>query len=523
MSFWSDLSKATASNWYDNPNPVVLGYGDDGQGNLTPDYGDIFKYLRGSSDPEAGTSTPDNQAAMDAFKNLPVLPNLTNINNTNRTGMLNGRQVQWGMPGANAEEFSPTGDGRQARAMSTQGDTRFAQIAGRTEDGKLVFGSPIRSQAPPRQSKSGFIDSFMEFLPMAATFAGGISGLQGLGALPAGGTNALAGSDPFLGESSLFGDEFAGDMYAADLGDTMSDFDYGSMDTDVIPEFDYAAGGSPDYRQPPAVPVGSDPFLGEASVLGGGGTTAPITPGLIAQLAKYTGLSTGAIERLGGAAISSLAGLYGAGMVGSAADRAAKGIADANANSNALLAAIDARNKAREEPFYQAGLNALPTYTKGVMPGGDLVRPFAESDFKVDPGYGFRLSEGLKAMDRSAASRGNLLSGATIKGAQRYGQDLASTEYDRAYNRYGSDQATRRNALASLTGFAPTASSAIRSSDMAYGGNATNLASNTANAMAGAGATRASAYGNTIAGIGQNAYNALSPNPFAQYMQRQLG
>ena len=248
-----------------------------------------------------------------------------------------------------------------------------------------------------------------------------------------------------------------------------------------------------------------------------------VTPGLIAKIAAYTGLSTGAVERLGGTAISALAGLYGAGMVGSAADRAAKGIADANANSNALLAAIDARNKAREEPFYQAGVNALPAYTKGVMPGGDLVRPFSMADYQADPGYGFRMSEGMKALDRSAASRGNLLSGATLKNAQRFGQDLASTEYDRAYNRYGSDQATRRNALASLTGFAPTASSAIRSSEMAYGGNATNLASNTANAMAGAGATRASSYGNALAGIGQNAYNALSPNPFAQYMQRQLG
>tara|TARA_R110000868_G_scaffold104221_1_gene286763 strand:- start:88 stop:960 length:873 start_codon:yes stop_codon:yes gene_type:complete len=266
--------------------------------------------------------------------------------------------------------------------------------------------------------------------------------------------------------------------------------------------------------------------LGSAAAGGlgiGAGAAAAVTPGLIAKIAEYTGLSTGAVERLGGTAISALAGLYGAGMVGSAADRAAKGIADANAASTAVLADIDARNKAREQPFYDAGVNALPAYTKGVMPGGDLVRPFAESDFKVDPGYGFRLSEGMKAMDRSAASRGNLLSGATIKGAQRYGQDLASQEYQNAYNRFGSDQATRRNALASLTGFAPTASSAIRSSDLAYGGNATNLASNTANAMAGAGATRASSYGNALAGIGQNAYNALSPNPFAQYMQRQVG
>ena len=62
---------------------------------------------------------------------------------------------------------------------------------------------------------------------------------------------------------------------------------------------------------------------------------------------------------------------------------------------------------------------------------------------------------------------------------------------------------------------------------MAYGSNAANLASNTANAMAGAGASRASSYGNALAGIGQNFYNTMNPDPMkammAQYMQRQVG
>jgi hypothetical protein len=136
------------------------------------------------------------------------------------------------------------------------------------------------------------------------------------------------------------------------------------------------------------------------------------------------------------------------------------------------------------------------------------------------------MSEGMKALDRSAASRGGLLSGATLKGAERFGQDMASQEYNNAYNRYVGNQATQRNALAGLTGFAPTASSAMQAGDTAYGSNAANLASNTANAMAGAGATRASSYGNALAGIGQNIYNTMNPNPInammAQYMQSQM-
>jgi hypothetical protein len=221
-----------------------------------------------------------------------------------------------------------------------------------------------------------------------------------------------------------------------------------------------------------------------------------------------------------GSVISGGAGLLGAGLQANAASEAAQGIADANITSNQLMARMNEQNQARQEPFYQAGLSALPAYTQGVMPGGNLVRPFAESDFKADPGYGFRMKEGMQALDRSAAARGGLLSGATLKGAERFGQDIASNEYNNAYNRYVGNQATQRNALASLTGFAPTASSAMQAGDTAYGSNAANLASNTANAMAGAGATRASSYGNALAGIGQNIYNTMNPNPMKAMMAR---
>ena len=237
-----------------------------------------------------------------------------------------------------------------------------------------------------------------------------------------------------------------------------------------------------------------------------------------------------------GSAISGGAGLLGAGLQANAARQAAQGIADANISSNQLMARMNEQNRARQEPFYQAGLSALPDYVTGIRGteedrkagrAGSLVRPFAMSDYQADPGYGFRMSEGLKALDRNAAARGGLLSGATLKGAERFGQDIASNEYNNAYNRYVGNQATQRNALAGLTGFAPTASSAMQAGDTAYGSNAANLASNTANAMAGAGATRASSYGNALAGIGQNIYNTMNPNPInammAQYMQRQTG
>jgi len=247
------------------------------------------------------------------------------------------------------------------------------------------------------------------------------------------------------------------------------------------------------------------------------------TTGLIQQLANFTGLSTDAVTRLGGAAISSLASMYGAGKLSQASLSAANRLATANQGATALQTRMYEDQVARQQPFYEAGLNALPGYTKGVMPGGDLVRPFAATDFQTDPGYGFRMSEGMKALDRTAAARGGLLSGATLKGAQRFNQDMASNEYNNAYNRYVGNQATQRNALAGLTGFAPTAAQQIGNAGTNYATNVNNLSTNTATNYANADLTGAAARQSAYTGAGGAFANALSPNPLNAYLNKQLG
>lgn len=52
-----------------------------------------------------------------------------------------------------------------------------------------------------------------------------------------------------------------------------------------------------------------------------------------------------------------------------------------------------------------------------------------------DPGYKFRLSQGQKALETSAAARGTLNTGGTLKGIVDYGQALASQEYGNVFNR----------------------------------------------------------------------------------------
>lgn len=110
------------------------------------------------------------------------------------------------------------------------------------------------------------------------------------------------------------------------------------------------------------------------------------------------------------------------------------------------------RNVELQEPWRKAGETAL----NKLIPLATEYTPFGMSQFQADPGYGFRMSEGMKALERGAAARGGLLSGATLKGIQRFGQDLASQEYTNAFNRYQTERAARLQPLQSLAGVGQT-------------------------------------------------------------------
>jgi len=64
----------------------------------------------------------------------------------------------------------------------------------------------------------------------------------------------------------------------------------------------------------------------------------------------------------------------------------------------------------------------------------DFTAPGAEGMF-ADPGYQFRLDQGRKALEQSAAGRGTLRTGGTLKDILSYGQNMASQEYGNVYNR----------------------------------------------------------------------------------------
>jgi hypothetical protein len=131
---------------------------------------------------------------------------------------------------------------------------------------------------------------------------------------------------------------------------------------------------------------------------------------------------------------------------------------------------------------------------------GKYARDFGMQDFQIDPGYAFRMSEGLKSLDRQAAARGGLISGGALKAAQRYGQDLGSQEYQNAFNRYQVNRSNQLTPLQSMAGMGQTTATQL--------GNAgQNYATNAGNAYGAAGQAQASGYmgvANAISGgLGQ--------------------
>jgi len=91
-------------------------------------------------------------------------------------------------------------------------------------------------------------------------------------------------------------------------------------------------------------------------------------------------------------------------------------------------AAKEAMGLQRElwDPYINAGTSSL----------GDLMGLTRDpSAINASPAYQFRLAEGNKALERSAAARGGLNSGGFMKGMARYSQGLASDEYGNQWNR----------------------------------------------------------------------------------------
>lgn len=138
------------------------------------------------------------------------------------------------------------------------------------------------------------------------------------------------------------------------------------------------------------------------------------------------------------------------GLIGQGGANAAAG-AYGQAGQNADF--IRRQNEAKLSPWWQSGYEAQNVLS-GLLGLGHFVQDGqgyggvrldngnwqgdqgnAFSRFKESPDYQFRFDEGQRALDRSAASKGMLLSGAQNKASQEYGGNLASQEYNNWFNK----------------------------------------------------------------------------------------
>ena len=165
-------------------------------------------------------------------------------------------------------------------------------------------------------------------------------------------------------------------------------------------------------------------------------------------------------------------------MSSKASDKAADAQVESSQAANDTQLTMFREGNELTAPWRKAGKRALAKLEKKVYAG--------PGKFTKSPGYQFRLDEANKAIERSAAARGGLVSGRTGKELTRYSQNYATNDYDNFLNRYYQSLTP----LQSLAGVGQTTAS-----NQAAQGN--QVASNVANNQMEAGNARASGYINS--------------------------
>lgn len=122
-------------------------------------------------------------------------------------------------------------------------------------------------------------------------------------------------------------------------------------------------------------------------------------------------------------------------------------------------------------PWLTAGQESLGTL-QGLMGRGEFDISPETYRFEQDPYYEFIRGEGLRGLERSAAGRGGLASGATLAGLMARNQALAGQFYGQGYERARQSRMDRFNRLAGLAGTGQAQSRTLASLGQGYGGQA---------------------------------------------------
>jgi hypothetical protein len=215
-------------------------------------------------------------------------------------------------------------------------------------------------------------------------------------------------------------------------------------------------------------------------------------------------------------ALSAGAGLVGAGMQANAAKSAAR-----------TQAAAADRAMAQEREMYDIARGDLAPYRElGYTALGDIENriPFFTSQFGdeqlrqyLDPSMDFRRRLGEQTTARMLNVGGGAISGNTLRGLEEFGQNLASTEYGNAFNRFQNERTNIYNTLANIAGMGQQSVNTGVQAGQNFAGQQTGLLTGQAAAQAAGQVGAANAISGGIGNVGNMAFlsSLMRPQPVA--------
>jgi hypothetical protein len=201
------------------------------------------------------------------------------------------------------------------------------------------------------------------------------------------------------------------------------------------------------------------------------------------------------------AAVATVGGGY---LQGQAAKSAAQTQASAADRAMGQESAMYYQSREDLAPYRESGYTALKDIER--------MKPFLTGQFGpdqfaqyLDPSMAFRQRIGTQATERLANVGGGAISGNTMRALTDYGQNLASTEYGNAFNRFQTERGNIYNTLASIAGMGQGAVNTGVNAGQNFAASQTGLLTGQAAAQAAGTVGQANAYGGALGNLGNYA------------------
>ena len=154
--------------------------------------------------------------------------------------------------------------------------------------------------------------------------------------------------------------------------------------------------------------------------------------------------------------------------------------------------------------FYNQNYGA-PAPASGMTADGSQMMPISGpgSPFEeyLDPSMAFRMRLGTQATERLANVGGGAISGNTMRALTDYGQNLASTEYGNAFNRFQTERGNIYNTLANIAGMGQSAVNTGVNAGQSLAASQTGLLTGQAAAQAAGTVGQANAYSGALGNL----------------------